>query len=321
MSVTQFAMVEELAFLVRDNLPSKHLVLSVEEALVNYLQDDSSQDGILELEPMSSYNRLLLHRLADIFGFAHESVGEGDDRHLVLERCPETSIPSILVSDILWQHDAFQAPTVPHQLLRRDDASSVLKVKVPSIPSTFEQREEAYLAARQRIFSMDDDMKEAVRQKPRHVPVVARRMIAHALGQRVTSASQVNGSNRKGFNERLDKNYDTRGKDQVGSDQLPEASPDIINCTNQNENHIEKECNDPSSGVLSHTGKESQETLDKQSLSVGLKPSGRDGLGISKANMRMENLGAAKRMFAHALGIQASRDGLTRNRQVKAVAE
>ncbi|ESR41801.1 hypothetical protein CICLE_v100121852mg, partial [Citrus x clementina] len=91
MSTTQFAMVEELAFLVKDNLPSKHLVLSMEEALVNFLQDDNSADGVLELEPMDSYNRLLLHRLADIFGFAHESVGEGVDRHLILERCSETS--------------------------------------------------------------------------------------------------------------------------------------------------------------------------------------------------------------------------------------
>lgn len=102
-----------------------------------------SANGVLQLEPMNSYNRLLLHRLADIFGyfyfsnhvivdlpnvldhfhgwlpdiyffclvdvlahifltfvddnvpslrFSHESVGEGEDRHLVLERCPETSM-------------------------------------------------------------------------------------------------------------------------------------------------------------------------------------------------------------------------------------
>ncbi|KAF9596602.1 hypothetical protein IFM89_012725 [Coptis chinensis] len=62
-----------------------------------------SLDGILELKPMSLYNRLLLHRLADIFGLAHKSVGEGDDRHLILEGSPESSIPSVLVSDILWQ--------------------------------------------------------------------------------------------------------------------------------------------------------------------------------------------------------------------------
>lgn len=75
---------------------------------------------------MSSYNRLIIHRLADIFGylliisctwftsiknfwllcgnsaflivllgisrFAHESVGEGNDRHLVLQQCLETSM-------------------------------------------------------------------------------------------------------------------------------------------------------------------------------------------------------------------------------------
>lgn len=33
--------VEELAFLIKDNLPCKHLVLSIEEALVNFLQDDN----------------------------------------------------------------------------------------------------------------------------------------------------------------------------------------------------------------------------------------------------------------------------------------
>ena len=32
--------VEELAFLVKDNLPCKHLVLSMEEAFINFLQDD-----------------------------------------------------------------------------------------------------------------------------------------------------------------------------------------------------------------------------------------------------------------------------------------
>lgn len=39
--MTEFAMVEELAFLIKDNLPCKHLVLSVEEALINFLHDDS----------------------------------------------------------------------------------------------------------------------------------------------------------------------------------------------------------------------------------------------------------------------------------------
>lgn len=61
-------MVEELAFLVKDNIPCKHLILSIEQVLVNFLHNDTSLNGVLELEPMNPYNRLLIHRLADIFG-------------------------------------------------------------------------------------------------------------------------------------------------------------------------------------------------------------------------------------------------------------
>ncbi|KAK8938074.1 hypothetical protein KSP40_PGU013581 [Platanthera guangdongensis] len=49
-------------------------------------------EAVLELQPMSPYQRLLLHRLAEIYGFAHESVGEGEERHLLLERCPKTAM-------------------------------------------------------------------------------------------------------------------------------------------------------------------------------------------------------------------------------------
>ncbi|CAL1361786.1 unnamed protein product [Linum trigynum] len=191
MSVTEFAMVEELAFLVRDNLRSKHLVLAMEDTFVNFLQTDTSSDGVLELEPMDPYNRLLLHRLADIFGFAHVSIGEGESRHLILERCPETSIPAILVSDILFQCDEPQSISVPDQVLRRDDATPVVQAKTPSL-STIKEREAAYLAARLRIFSVDgEEVREPVEQRPRNVPAVARRMIAHALGQKITPGRDI----------------------------------------------------------------------------------------------------------------------------------
>ncbi|XP_057462706.1 uncharacterized protein LOC130752854 isoform X5 [Actinidia eriantha] len=124
MSMTEFAMIEELAFLVEDNLPCKHLVLSMEESFVNFLQDNPSSDGVLELEPMNAYNRLLLHRLADIFGLSHQSVVEGDDRHLILERCLETLI------DLLWQYDELQLPTTSHRLLKRNEASPGMYISI-----------------------------------------------------------------------------------------------------------------------------------------------------------------------------------------------
>ncbi|KAL3652096.1 hypothetical protein CASFOL_001777 [Castilleja foliolosa] len=181
MSSTQFSMVEELASLVKDNLPSKHLILSVEELFINFLRDDTSLGGVLELEPMNPYNRLLVHRLADIFGFSHQSVGEGEAKHLVLERYPETSMPSILVRDFL-QFDAMQSPMIFDEPRRWMKVMPGQMNNVAS-RSSLEERETSYFAARERIFSADASEAKPAKERPKHDPVVARRLITRALGQ------------------------------------------------------------------------------------------------------------------------------------------
>ncbi|KAK0593296.1 hypothetical protein LWI29_034465 [Acer saccharum] len=277
MSLTQFAMVEELAFLVKDNLPSKHLVLSMEEALVNFLQDDNGADGVLELEPMNPYNRLLLHRLADIFGFSHESIGEGDERHLVLERCLETSIPSILVSDILWQYGEPETLTTSHLLLRKKEAPPELKNQSPSIGHSLEEREAAYLAARERIFSTGVcTVTEPVRQKPRNVPVVARRMIAHALGQKI-----------KTQNEDDSVKDSKEGEDKVGPSMSLEACQDSSIRAEQNGNLLSKP------------------KTNREKYNAGTSGNGRSKSSGNKEYSKEQHVGAAKRMFAHALGLHA----------------
>nr|CAB3495920.1 unnamed protein product [Digitaria exilis] len=121
---------------LQDNLHSKHLILSTEESLIAVLQQlrcgDDDDDGdreedddeadTIELQPTGAYHRLLLHRLAEIYGFAHESVGEGEDRHLVLQRCPETAIPPVLVSDMLWKFD--NSDDFTSVVLTRNDTES-----------------------------------------------------------------------------------------------------------------------------------------------------------------------------------------------------
>ncbi|XP_039166108.1 uncharacterized protein LOC104437193 isoform X1 [Eucalyptus grandis] len=297
MSINQFAMVEELASLVKDNFPCKHLVLSVEEGLVNFLQDDSSGDEILELEPMNPYNRLLLHRLADIFGFAHESVGEGDDRHLILERCLETSIPSILVSDILWQSDEPQPPPSSYQILRRKDAPTVLITNVPSSQDTFKEREAAYLAARERIFAFDSqEMREPVTQRPRNVPVVARRMIAHALGQKIGANDQdASVKNSEGY--------------EVGTNGF--IVPENDNYTQEPDQNMSEKAKGENHDVCATlTGRKVPKGSVQKYANV---PSSRSGRGENVANkeyLKKEHIGAAKRMFAQALGRSSVRDGL-----------
>nr|GEY43582.1 single-stranded nucleic acid binding R3H [Tanacetum cinerariifolium] len=293
MSLSQFSMVEELAFLVKDNLPCKHLVLSMEDMLVDFLQDETSLDEVLELEPMNPYNRLLLHRLADIFRFSHQSIGEGDERRLILKRCEDTSIPSILVADMLSEHDDYQqSPVTSHLLSRREDGSAGTKVETLSSQVSLEDREAAYLAARKRIFSTeDDDMETLGRDRPRHNPVVARRMIAHALGQRIKQCNQ-----------------ETRVKDAIGyqeptnqvkkQEKGQNVSPSSESCAKSN-------------GQLKLNKKVPQkvETVTV-STNVTVSRAKQCDMRVPKQNLKEEHVGAAKRMFANALRMHPVKDSV-----------
>ncbi|KAL6501035.1 hypothetical protein OROHE_025232 [Orobanche hederae] len=276
MSSTQFSMVEELASLVKDNLPSKHLILSVEEVLVKFLQDGTSLDGVLELEHMNPYNRLLVHRLADIFGFSHQSVGEGEGRHLVLERCPETSIckcsarPPILVSDLLQFHD--MKPPMIFEEPRWKEVMPDQRNNNAGDRSSLEERETSYFAARERIFSTDHASEaKLIKERPKHDPVVARRMITHALGQsnKVTKLEPSLRDTEE--NARAAKDLRIQyvdGREVSSSSEL-----------GTNGEHIPGPCST------------SQPTQPKNDMTK------------TKDCLRKEHVGAAKRLFANALGM------------------
>ncbi|VFQ92656.1 unnamed protein product [Cuscuta campestris] len=183
--------VEKLAFTVKDNLSCKHLILSMEEAFINFLQDDTSSNGVLELKPMDPYCRHLIHRLSDIFGLSHHSEGEGDDRHLIVERCPETSIPPVLVRDVLREHGEVLSPWNFEILPRKQESAGSPQAGNPEafIFTSLEEKEAAYLAARQRIFSTDGNTAGSMTERPKTDLEVARRMIGHALGQQIRPSS------------------------------------------------------------------------------------------------------------------------------------
>ncbi|MED6159987.1 hypothetical protein PIB30_047354 [Stylosanthes scabra] len=301
MSMTQFAMVEELASLVKDNLHCKHLVLTMEETLVKFLQDDdTSSDGILELEPMNSYNRLLLHRLAEIFGFAHESVGEGDDRHLILERCPDTSIPPILVSDILWEYDEPQSLITSHQILRREEPSPVSQTNGTSFPLSLEERKAAYLAAHERIFSENlEEVKEPGEQKPRSVPVVARRMIAHALGRRMNVENQ-NGLASDSTKEKVLTDELNARRDNSAEPNPMENSEESIPQRRNSNSRIRNTSTSCGAAIK----KRDDQTLVDKDFPQSTQDR-KQAPKLSKDCMKEEHIGAAKRMFAHALGVNS----------------
>ncbi|KAL0921291.1 hypothetical protein M5K25_008350 [Dendrobium thyrsiflorum] len=285
MTTTQFAMVEELASLIKDNLHCKHLVLSTEEAFISFLQNDSRPEVVLELQPMSPYQRLLLHRLADIYGFAHVSVGEGEERHLLLERCPETAIPSILVSDILWEFDEYQSPTAANLILRRKDSPEIKDNKAIPSATPLEVREAAYAAARERIFSLHEaNEREVVPPKSRKVPVVAQRMIAHALGQKASYLHKCEG------NDKYEVSNVCSSKDAKETNEHSEIRKPVP--------YQKKGGKFPAK----NSG------YDCSSEPKGNKPNGLAAhrKAASTEFLERERIGAAKRIFAQALGTASS---------------
>ncbi|KZV55430.1 hypothetical protein F511_35101, partial [Dorcoceras hygrometricum] len=291
--------VEELASLVRDNIPCKHLILSMEEMLVNFLQEGTSLDGLLELEPMNPYDRLLIHRLAEIFGFSHKSIGEGEDRHLILERCPETSIPSILVSDLLWQSNEVQSPVVLDIFKQRNVIQDPRDYDVAE--SSLEERRTAYLAARERIFSEDACDMRLAKNRPRHDPVVARRMITHALGQTNKAVNYEFSLN--GEYEHAAKNVNSQ-PNKVG----------VVNTSTELETQSTSAKHPRSKTTSNVGGKSSGSKLSDAMSKVSLQANehvqtrkgsvvGRQGIQTQERNLRNEHVGTAKRLFANALGI------------------
>ncbi|KAK6144987.1 hypothetical protein DH2020_021807 [Rehmannia glutinosa] len=259
--------VEELAFLVKDNLPCKHLILSVEDVLVNFLQDDTSLDGVLELEPMNPYNRLLVHRLADIFG------------------------PPILVSDFFLELDEVQSP-INFEEIRRKEVMPGQRNNVAS-KSSFEERETSYFAARKRIFSVDASETKLVKERPKNDPVVARRMITHALGQ----------SNKVTENELSlsDTKECARAAKDLKIQYLDER--DISSSNELGTAKHPRPCT--TTEVPESSGFKSTNSTSKgphQPRNDATQTKGKD-INTQENYLRKEHMGAAKRLFANALGM------------------
>lgn len=167
---------------------------------------------------------------------------------------------------------------------------SVLKAREPSLQHSLEQREAAYLAARERIFSMDEgEIRESVQQKPRNVPVVARRMIAHALGHRINP-----------YNRDL---KECEGQMRKLTVQEKDSSAGAC----QNENSRSKSHNH-NNASLNGERKTAQKPTDRSSSNSGSPLSRRNKSYVSVENPKEAQLGAARRMFAHALGLQSAKD-------------
>lgn len=182
--------------------------------------------------------------------------------------------------------------------------ASALITKVPDFQHTYEEREAAYLTARERIFSFDPEgMREPVRQRSRSVPVVARRMIAHALGQKINPSSRnITGNTHEQHNEQID--AVAREIEEISMTTTLEyyhktnypRGPDL-DLSNEAEGHVR------TSGALLDVQKLPEEPAKKNVIDYSHSRA-ESSVNGNRNNYKEQHLGAAKRIFAQALGRQ-----------------
>lgn len=134
---------------------------------------------------------------------------------------------------------------------------------------------------------------EPLKPKPRCDPAVARRMIAHALGQRVNSFPEDTNCHRKV--QGVANNAYIQARDS----KLPNSTVEAINktisqsdqCMNL-KNESDKNCNPNVSLARGSTAAKMK--LDKSSPKASH--------DVDNEHLKREHLGAAKRMFSQALG-------------------
>lgn len=157
-----------------------------------------------------------------------------------------------------------------------------LKQSAVSPAVSLKEREAAYRAARERIFSGDDAKgNDRSYAKCRQVPVVAQRMIAHALGQKVQNRTETVAST------------EGRGK------QLPNA-PNIPTRSRNKYHPVHREDSNVRNGKPNSPSTNSYQTASSQ----------RCRTAATAESLKKEQTGAARRMFAHALGLSAPQGAL-----------
>lgn len=165
-STTALEPLDEVLYSGLQDQKNRQLILKVESSIITFLQ---SKQARLEFPPLGSYQRLVVHQVAEYYCLAHATVAptgpDNGKRVVQLARTPHTRLVPVKLKDRTdW---VTTTPEVPSGLGVESPAEAAQKVAIakpqgPRRPTmstdsgsantlTLEEREEAYAAARARI--------------------------------------------------------------------------------------------------------------------------------------------------------------------------
>ncbi|XP_036397188.1 R3H domain-containing protein 1-like isoform X1 [Megalops cyprinoides] len=147
---------EFLVNTLKNNPRDRMMLLKLEQDILDFISNNESQRR--KFPPMTSYHRMLLHRVAAYFGLDHNVDQSG--KSVIINKTSNTRIPDQKFSEHIKDDktDDFQKRYIlkrDNSSMDKDDNMMRMRLKEDRRSKSIEEREEEYQRARERIFAQD----------------------------------------------------------------------------------------------------------------------------------------------------------------------
>uniref|UniRef100_A0A8B9KAP2 R3H domain containing 1 n=1 Tax=Astyanax mexicanus TaxID=7994 RepID=A0A8B9KAP2_ASTMX len=145
---------EFLVNTLKNNPRDRMMLLKLEQDILDFISNNESQRR--KFPPMTSYHRMLLHRVAAYFGLDHNVDQTG--KCVIINKTSNTRIPDQKFSEHIKDDktDDFQKRYIlkrDNSSIDKDDNMMRMRLKEDRRSKSIEEREEEYQRARDRIFA------------------------------------------------------------------------------------------------------------------------------------------------------------------------
>lgn len=147
---------EFLVNTLKNNPRDRMMLLKLEQEILDFIGNNESPRK--KFPPMTSYHRMLLHRVAAYFGLDHNVDQSG--KSVIVNKTSNTRIPDQKFNEHIKDDrgEDFQKRYIlkrDNSSFDKDDSQMRIRLKDDRRSKSIEEREEEYQRARDRIFSQD----------------------------------------------------------------------------------------------------------------------------------------------------------------------
>ncbi|XP_056127367.1 R3H domain-containing protein 1-like isoform X3 [Rhinichthys klamathensis goyatoka] len=196
---------EFLANTLKNNPRDRMMLLKLEQDILDFISNNECQRR--KFPPMTSYHRMLLHRVSAYFGLDHNVDQTG--KCVIINKTSNTRIPDQKFSEHIKDDktDDFQKRYIlkrDNSSVDKDDNMMRMKLKEDRRSKSIEEREEEYQKARERIFADGLDtftLDQRIQEDEMCNNIQQRRQIFRLKDDRSANSRQSSSENEARFSE------------------------------------------------------------------------------------------------------------------------